>query len=165
MVSAVSDRKEMDESGFLPLAVEYREKVCYDVRRTCMVVRGPRSVIRRDFFIFIYVCAVVRGPRSVIRRDLFVFLYMYMQGVCGLRLPVMKRSQGSSDVREWLKQYSGGVGCHAESLNIRHIIATFRLQFTSKREIQCVTSIYIPGIVLSITLTSQLNSWEGFIYP
>lgn len=27
MVSAVSDRKEMDESGFLPLAVEYREKV------------------------------------------------------------------------------------------------------------------------------------------
>ena len=27
MVSAVSNRKEMDESGFLPLAVEYREKV------------------------------------------------------------------------------------------------------------------------------------------
>lgn len=27
MVSAVSDRKEMDESGFLPLSVDYREKV------------------------------------------------------------------------------------------------------------------------------------------
>lgn len=27
MVSAVSDRKNMDESGFLPLSVEYREKV------------------------------------------------------------------------------------------------------------------------------------------
>lgn len=27
MVSAVSNRSEMDESGFLPLAVEYREKV------------------------------------------------------------------------------------------------------------------------------------------
>lgn len=27
MVSSVSDRKEMDESGFLPLSVDYREKV------------------------------------------------------------------------------------------------------------------------------------------
>lgn len=27
MVSAVSDRKELDESGFLPLSVDYREKV------------------------------------------------------------------------------------------------------------------------------------------
>lgn len=28
MVSAVSDRKQMDASGFLPLSVDYREKVC-----------------------------------------------------------------------------------------------------------------------------------------
>lgn len=34
MVSAVSNRKEMDESGFLPLAVEYREKVRYAVLLT-----------------------------------------------------------------------------------------------------------------------------------
>lgn len=31
MVSAVSNRKEMDESGFLPLSVDYREKVCVHV--------------------------------------------------------------------------------------------------------------------------------------
>lgn len=29
MVSAVSDRREMDTTGFLPLSVEYREKVRY----------------------------------------------------------------------------------------------------------------------------------------
>lgn len=28
MVSAVSNRREMDGSGFLPLSVDYREKVC-----------------------------------------------------------------------------------------------------------------------------------------
>lgn len=41
MVSAVSNRKEMDESGFLPLSVDYREKVCAFI--IMLVHARPRS--------------------------------------------------------------------------------------------------------------------------
>lgn len=39
MVSAVSDRSEMDESGFLPLSVDYREKVRTDTKKEQALIR------------------------------------------------------------------------------------------------------------------------------